>query len=258
MATFVPFAILRLIPAIEAGAVGHLDGLRQRGTATASAPVRTAARHALHAGLTAAGDARHMAQAAAGALGGASSGSAGGSALGSGSSSESEGGGDETEATPENGGIIPGADGMGKGDPNSQRIWDESMAEGLELPPRGPKPTVGWTGGDDDAAPSDSAGAAGATAGTAGTAAGGSTVGPLAPTQLPAPPTRRPRPPERPPTGPATPADAWKWEGVPPGRGFMHPVEPGKHRFYIDYDEHGPKMVGLGPVWPPDEEEAGK
>ena len=28
MATFVPFAILRLIPAIEAGAVGHLDGLR--------------------------------------------------------------------------------------------------------------------------------------------------------------------------------------------------------------------------------------
>ncbi len=73
MATFVPFAILRLIPAIEAGAVGHLDGLRQRGTATVSAPLRTAARHALHAGLTSAGDARHMAQAAAGALGGAGS-----------------------------------------------------------------------------------------------------------------------------------------------------------------------------------------
>src|SRR6185312_4923051 len=34
MATFVPFAILRLIPAVEAGAVGHLEGLRQRGTAT--------------------------------------------------------------------------------------------------------------------------------------------------------------------------------------------------------------------------------
>ena len=29
IATFVPFAILRLIPAIEAGAVGHLEGLRQ-------------------------------------------------------------------------------------------------------------------------------------------------------------------------------------------------------------------------------------
>ncbi len=28
MATFVPFAILRMIPAVEAGAVGHLEGLR--------------------------------------------------------------------------------------------------------------------------------------------------------------------------------------------------------------------------------------
>ena len=33
MATFVPFAILRMIPAVEAGAVAHLDGLRERGTA---------------------------------------------------------------------------------------------------------------------------------------------------------------------------------------------------------------------------------
>ena len=41
MATFVPFAILRLIPAVEAGAVTHLDGLRERGTAAvdAAAPV---------------------------------------------------------------------------------------------------------------------------------------------------------------------------------------------------------------------------
>ncbi len=41
--------------------------------------------------------------------------------------------------------------------------------------------------------------------------------------------------------------DAWKWQGVPPGRRLLYPVEPGKHRFYIDYDEQGPKMVGLPP-----------
>src|ERR1700733_8977597 len=33
LSTFVPFAILRLIPMVEAGAVGHLEGVRQRGTA---------------------------------------------------------------------------------------------------------------------------------------------------------------------------------------------------------------------------------
>ena len=46
-----------------------------------------------------------------------------------------------------------------------------------------------------------------------------------------------------------------KWQGVPPGRSFLYPVEPGKHRFYIDYDEQGPKMVGLPPAWPTDDTE---
>ena len=45
MATFVPFAILRLIPAVEAGAVAHLDGLRARGTAAVTRPARSAASH---------------------------------------------------------------------------------------------------------------------------------------------------------------------------------------------------------------------
>jgi len=48
MATFVPFAILRMIPAVEAGAVAHLDGLRERGTAAMTRMPRTAASHALH------------------------------------------------------------------------------------------------------------------------------------------------------------------------------------------------------------------
>jgi hypothetical protein len=33
LSTFVPFSILRLIPMVEAGAIGHLEGVRQRGTA---------------------------------------------------------------------------------------------------------------------------------------------------------------------------------------------------------------------------------
>ena len=46
MATFVPFAILRLIPAVEAGAVTHLDGLRARGHGRhdAAAPFRRGSR----------------------------------------------------------------------------------------------------------------------------------------------------------------------------------------------------------------------
>ena len=56
MATFVPFAILRMIPAVEAGAVARVEGLRERGSATVTRLPRTAANHALHEGLGALGD----------------------------------------------------------------------------------------------------------------------------------------------------------------------------------------------------------
>ena len=59
MATFVPFAILRMIPVVEAGAVAQLDGLAARGAATVTRPARSAASHALHEGLGALGDAAH-------------------------------------------------------------------------------------------------------------------------------------------------------------------------------------------------------
>ena len=88
----------------------------------------------------------------------------------------------------------------------------------LEPRPKGPKPIVGWSEGP---SPTAEAGA-----------------GPVTVTVTAA---VRGRP---------TPADAWKWQGVPPGRRFLYPVEPGKHRFYIDYDGQGPKMVGLPPAWP--------
>ncbi len=74
MATFVPFAILRMIPAVEAGAVGHLDGLRERGTAALTRVPKTAASHALHEGLGALGDARLLAQTPGGLAGGRGSG----------------------------------------------------------------------------------------------------------------------------------------------------------------------------------------
>jgi hypothetical protein len=97
------------------------------------------------------------------------------------------------------------------------------MASGrLEPRPKGPKPIVGWKGTSD-----------GAAAPTTGTAGGD----------------------DEPDRSPRTPSDAWKWQGVPPGRSFLYPVEPGKHRFYIDYDEQGPKMVGLPPAWPTDDTE---
>ena len=82
MATFVPFAILRLIPAVEAGAVAHLDGLRERGMTGMTRVPRTAASHALHEGLGALGDARLLAQVAGG--GGAAGLAAGAGGLGGG------------------------------------------------------------------------------------------------------------------------------------------------------------------------------
>ncbi len=112
------------------------------------------------------------------------------------------------------------------GDPNSQRIYDEAIAAGIEPPPRGPKPIVGWTEGDDDG------GAEGAGAVAAGVGSPASLLAPVT-----AAPTRRSKPDLRPDTGP----DAWKWKDVPAGRGFMRPVEPGKHRFYIDYDDARPE-----------------
>jgi hypothetical protein len=56
------------------------------------------------------------------------------------------------------------------------------------------------------------------------------------------------------PTGPATPEDAWKWEGVPPGRSLIGPVEPGKLRHYMGDDGHGPCIKWLPAAWPPGQE----
>ncbi len=63
IATFVPFAILRLIPPVEAGAVGHLDGVRQRAAAGLTQLPVKAGSYALRRGQQASGAAKLMAQA---------------------------------------------------------------------------------------------------------------------------------------------------------------------------------------------------
>jgi hypothetical protein len=178
-------------------------------------PLRTAAGFALHSGLQSAGGARLLGMTAAG--GALGSGGAGGG--GSGGSGGGGGGG--------------GSGGSGakaiSDDPDSgglfttpAELYDELMASGdLKPRPKGPKPIVGWSESSDSDAGGDGAGT-------------GGDDGP----------------------GPAaTASDAWKWQGVPPGRRFLYPVQPGKHRFYIDYDQQGPKMVGLPPAWPSDDAE---
>lgn len=240
MATFVPFAILRMIPVVEAGAVSHLDGLRARGTAAMRAVPRSAAGHVLNEGLGALGDARLLAQVGAGAAGG---GGGGGGPDGDGSG--------EGEI-----GAIPTAE----GDPDSQRIYDEAVARGIESPPKGPKPIVGWTpetdgdGGADAGAGagdvSDQVGDATSSAGVAATS-GADTPSAAdvvaARRNLPVPPDLR----GNPKMGPDSTEDAWMWEGVPMGRPLIGLVEPGKMRYYAGVDESGSKICWLPPAWPP-------
>ena len=246
MATFTPFAILRLIPAVEAGAVGHLEGLHSRGTAALTQPARSAANHVLHEGLGALGDARLMAMTAASGRptsgGAAKPGGASGAAEGakgsrtstdpSGSdAASSEDAGDLlARVTPENGGLVTGPDGLAVGNPESQQIYDDAVARGVESPPKGPKPIKSPAAADDGMVVDEN--------------------GTVHLTKFP--PRRVPvSTPTRAPTGPATPEDAWKWEGVPPGRSLIPPVEPGKTRHYMGDDGHGPCIKWLPPAWPP-------
>jgi hypothetical protein len=132
LATFVPFALLRLIPMVEAGAISHLEGARQRATAAVTRVPRSAASFALGAGMEAVGASKVMAGLAAGGVDGGVDGgpAAGGSA----------------------GGGIPKGSG---GDPGS--LDDLYAAAADPTPPdparKGRKPVLG---GGDPGAPADS------------------------------------------------------------------------------------------------------
>ena len=94
LSAFAPWALFRLLPFVEAGAVGHLEGLSHRARQSAAVPVRSLAQVAMRSagGGTLAG-------AAGGTLGGAlgghggSNGSTGGGAVGGLAGGVAEGGG---------------------------------------------------------------------------------------------------------------------------------------------------------------------
>jgi len=77
LACFVPFAILRLIPMVEAGAVSHLEGARQRGVSALTRVPKSAAAFALGEGLEALGAQRLLTQAGPVGTGGGGTGGGG-------------------------------------------------------------------------------------------------------------------------------------------------------------------------------------
>jgi hypothetical protein len=229
MATFVPFAILRMIPAVEAGAVAHLDGLRERGTAAMTRMPRTAASHALHEGLGAFGDSRLLAMtdAAGGGAGGAAGGAAG---LAAGAASlGGDGGSSDTEPSPDG------------STPESRRQGEEFLAEKAHPQPKGTKPVLPapvFSSGSLDA-PTVSVWESGSEA-TGYEPDPADRVGARRTTGL----NGR--------IGPATAEDAWMWQGVPPGCALIGRYKPGEERRYMG-DNAGPSLMRLPPAWPPGE-----
>jgi hypothetical protein len=155
LSTFVPFSILRLIPMVEAGAIGHLEGARQRGTGAVTRLPRSAAQLALSEGMAAHGAATLAAQAGP-------PGTAERRGLGVGGQKV----GTAADCNPSNGGLVPDADGMMIGlpvdeDALRERFWGEPK-------PKGPNPIL--------TAPAK-AGAAGAEAEDTGLAPGMALIG---------------------------------------------------------------------------------
>jgi hypothetical protein len=133
LSTFVPFAILRLIPMVEAGAVGHLEGARQRGMTPVTAVPRTAASYALKEGTAAHRSARGAARLAA------VTGPPGTGGMEAGVSGGGGARGDEeirAVANSDNGGCLPDSSGRMVGIPPT----DGADPENLDLPPYVPHP----------------------------------------------------------------------------------------------------------------------
>jgi hypothetical protein len=226
IATFVPFAILRMIPAFEAGAVGHLEGLRQRGTGAMTRVARTAAQHALGEGLQSLASARLLA-----AADGPS---------GNGPSEEEQWAEARAAGNRDNGWAVPGPDGMAVGEEESPRILAEIFSGQRPAPPprpRGPKPIIGWKAEDEGS--------------ESGSESGGPEDGGGDNSEAPVPPSSAVSAAQRRVPGPRRPEDAWMWEGVPEGRSLIGRAMPGKMRYYMDDDGHGPQFRWLPAAWPP-------
>jgi hypothetical protein len=143
LSTFVPFAILRLIPMVEAGAVGHLEGARQRGSAAMTRLPRTAASYALGGAFDAHGAQKLLAMAGPPGTGGAAAKAAGG---GGGGGTGGESGTPRPEPSWENGGMVPNENGEMIGLPGSREIAIAGM-EARRGQPKGRKPLLPAPGG---------------------------------------------------------------------------------------------------------------
>jgi hypothetical protein len=133
LAAFAPWALFRLLPFLEAGAVGHLEGAGRRTSQTALGPSRTLAQHAMRvAADSASGGTSEVGLAMAAAGGGVASGAAAGGVAG-GAGAEPSGGGT----------------GSGSGSPDLGRSSLEKQGIGSATPPgasvakRGPHPAAG-------------------------------------------------------------------------------------------------------------------
>jgi hypothetical protein len=238
LATFVPFSILKLIPMVEAGAVGHLEGARQRTTGALTRAPRTAAQFALRkgvdgaleAGFAARGAAKLVAQAGEAGTGGRGGGPDGGGPDGGGSSSGSEGttgmwkdmAGSAADVNDANGGCVPDENGMMRGLPGSREETLERLA--AEPGPRGPIPLLPSPA---EARQARLAAGGGSPAGSGGLSGGGSPGGGAS-------------------SGEVDPDDVMF--GVPPGRKLIGKPGPYDRRYYMGEDRMGAKIVGLSPL----------
>jgi hypothetical protein len=129
-----PWALFRLLPFVEAGAVGHLEGLSHRARQTATVPVRGLAQTAMRMTATGAFASRGAAM-AGGALGGSMAGGAAARAAGgsSGSGSGSGGGGDSRGGG--GGGVPGGGGGSPGGGPDLGPSSVETTGVGTKEPP---------------------------------------------------------------------------------------------------------------------------
>jgi hypothetical protein len=113
LSAFAPWALFRLLPFVEAGAVGHLEGLSRQARQTASAPMRTLAHTAMQKASAAAVNKAGVAMAGSalgGVLGGAGGGSGGGGGEGSGGGSSGGGGGGGSGSSTDGGSPSAGPD----------------------------------------------------------------------------------------------------------------------------------------------------
>jgi hypothetical protein len=127
LSTFVPFSILRLIPMVEAGAVGHLEGVRQRSTAALTRLPRTAAQFALREAREAHGAAKLAAHTGPPGTGGAAE-------------EDEPTHGTAADCNGGNGGMVSDANGMMIGLPVDEEAMRARLFGGPR--PRGPKPLL--------------------------------------------------------------------------------------------------------------------